>query len=321
MVHQLEGAPNDLDRRRVSSIASAAMGCCAELHEGLASNDADAPFRSPTSLRFRSHQPAAVMTSTPLSSPSKSSPRVRNKTRRRVDSSGAPASPARAAAARRQPSWEDDEGAAESNDEELLRRAATVAPPKRKRRPPPAPPSSFSPAALLNPLLRLLAFILTPFASWFLTLIIPIILVSLVTYVGISAARSALSSSLSALIPSSLATFHIATGLYCSTIGVGCPRKTDDRVIGAAARQATAKASQALDVFQSLLHLGGEDSQGLALHPVEAWELAQAVKYSGLEEREFLSEQLGELGDRVRDLKDDVISLNSLGLNSFVWIV
>ncbi|ORY88895.1 hypothetical protein BCR35DRAFT_208298 [Leucosporidium creatinivorum] len=202
-------------------------------------------------------------------SPSKSSSRPRTKLRRRVDSSGA-ASQARGSPARATPrrdSWEDDEGELSDNDELLLRKAAAVPPSKRKRRPPaPTPPSAFSPAVLFRPFLRLLSFAVTPLCSWIITLFLPIALLTLVIWLGVTTIKTALSTSLSTFLPAGMQT---VVGVYCATIGVGCPKTTDDRVIGAAARQATARAEQALDVFQSLLKMGGEDSQGLALHPVE----------------------------------------------------
>lgn len=51
------------------------------------------------------------------------------------------------------------------------------------------------------------------------------------------------------------------------------------------------------------------------------WELSTAVRYSSLSSRDFLSSQLGDLGDNIRDVKDDVIALNSLGINSMIWVV
>lgn len=147
----------------------------------------------------------------------------------------------------------------------MLRRAAATAPPKRKKRPVPAPPSSSLYTILLRPLLRTLAFCLTPLGSWFVTLVIPLAFVALFTYLGVTTLRSALSTSLQGLIPSSASLMSA----YCATVGVGCPKKTDERVVASAARAATARASVALDVFQSFLKMGGEESTGLALHPVE----------------------------------------------------
>lgn len=165
--------------------------------------------------------------------------------------------------------WEDelDSGFAEEDKDDLVRRApaTSAAPVKRKERPPPTPSSSSVFNTLIRPLLRFIAFCLTPLGSWFITLVVPLALVAFLTWFGVTTLRSALSTSLQGIIPSSAS----IVGLYCSTVGVGCPKRTDERVVASAARQATARASVALDVFQSFLKLGSEDSHGLALHPVE----------------------------------------------------
>lgn len=72
-----------------------------------------------------------------------------------------------------------------------------------------------------------------------------------------------------------------------------------------------------------MIALGSEeDSVGLSLHPVEIWELSTAIRYSsGIEEKEFISDELASLGDSVREVKDLVIGLNAQGMNAFTWIV
>ncbi|KAM0754658.1 hypothetical protein T439DRAFT_321691 [Meredithblackwellia eburnea MCA 4105] len=111
------------------------------------------------------------------------------------------------------------------------------------------------------------------------------------------------------------------TALYCSTIGLGCTTQPDP-LVGGVARTAKVQASQALDLFDSVLALGKADGVGSHLHHVAIWEIAIAVKHtSALENREFLGGQLQELGDATREVKDSVIRLNSQGLNSFTWIV
>lgn len=202
-------------------------------------------------------------------SPCRNSPRPRTKARLRVDSSGSQR------ARKRDAVWEDESDTStvgeDGEDAQLLKWTAAAAPhsPKRtsKKRPPPPPrtPSRGIWSIILRPLLRSLAFCLTPLGSWFLTLIVPLVLVAGLTYLGVTALSSALSTTLKGLVPSSAT----LVGLYCSTVGLGCPRKTDERMVASAARQATARASVALDVFQSFLKMGGEESTGLALHPVE----------------------------------------------------
>ena len=52
------------------------------------------------------------------------------------------------------------------------------------------------------------------------------------------------------------------------------------------------------------------------------WELAVAVRHtSGMEEREFLGDQLQELGDLTREVRDAVTRLGSQSLASFTWIL
>jgi hypothetical protein len=94
-------------------------------------------------------------------------------------------------------------------------------------------------------------------------------------------------------------------------------------LVSGAARRAAYKGQQALTIFDHLLALGTEDdSTGLALHPVEIWELSTAIRYSSaIEEREFISSELATLGDSVREVKDSVIGLNAQGMNAFIWIV
>ncbi|GAA5977441.1 hypothetical protein JCM5350_004689 [Sporobolomyces pararoseus] len=109
--------------------------------------------------------------------------------------------------------------------------------------------------------------------------------------------------------------------LTCSTLGVNCP--SNNNLVRGAARRAAYKGQQALSVFDHLLALGNEDtSAGLALHPVEIWELATAIRYSsGIADKEFISTELASLGDSVREVKDSVIDLNAQGMNAFIWIV
>ncbi|KAI5481619.1 hypothetical protein MNV49_002845 [Pseudohyphozyma bogoriensis] len=108
--------------------------------------------------------------------------------------------------------------------------------------------------------------------------------------------------------------------MYCSTVGVGCVKPK--RPLGGVARSVKVQAMQAMDLFQSVLALGGPDGVGTNLHHVALWELAVAVEHtSGLEDRDFLGKQLHVLGDMTRDVKDEVIRLNSQGISSFTWIV
>ncbi|BGP30425.1 hypothetical protein JCM10296v2_002179 [Rhodotorula toruloides] len=112
-------------------------------------------------------------------------------------------------------------------------------------------------------------------------------------------------------------------GLAFGVFGSSSARRRDFELLSAsAARTAKTRASDALDVFDHLIHLGDADSDGLSLEPVAIWELATAVKYtSTLEDRDFVAGQLGELGDLTREVKDAVIGLNAQGLNAFAFVI
>lgn len=109
--------------------------------------------------------------------------------------------------------------------------------------------------------------------------------------------------------------------IACATLGVNCP--TNPNLVSGAARKAAYRGQQALSIFDHLLALGDPDSStGLALHPVEIWELSTAIRdSSGIDDKEFISTELASLGDSVREVKDSVIGLNAQGMNAFVWIV
>ncbi|BGP23128.1 proteophosphoglycan ppg4 [Rhodotorula toruloides] len=113
------------------------------------------------------------------------------------------------------------------------------------------------------------------------------------------------------------------SGLAFSLFGGSAARRRDFELLSAsAARAAKTRASDALDVFDHLIHLGDADSDGMSLEPVAIWELATAVKYtSTLEDRDFAAGQLGELGDLTREVKDAVIGLNAQGLNAFAFVL
>ncbi|GAA5936159.1 uncharacterized protein JCM15063_002727 [Sporobolomyces koalae] len=109
--------------------------------------------------------------------------------------------------------------------------------------------------------------------------------------------------------------------LTCAILGRGC--SSNYAHISRAVRTTTFRAQNALTVFDHLLKLGSaEESTALALHPVEIWELATAIRYSrGIEDRAFISTELASLGDSMREVKDSVIDLNAQGMSAFTWIV
>lgn len=58
-----------------------------------------------------------------------------------------------------------------------------------------------------------------------------------------------------------------AVSIYCATVGLGCKGDGED-VVGGVARTVTVQASQALDLFDSVLSLGKADGVGSSLHHV-----------------------------------------------------
>ncbi|BGP14266.1 hypothetical protein JCM10213_005842 [Rhodosporidiobolus nylandii] len=194
--------------------------------------------------------------------------------------------------------------------------------------------------ALLRPFAKL-AYLLLPFT----TPVVPYLVLFGGLYLSLAVLRSYLHAYLASLpLPGFLlAPFAALSALPlplpplgpkalltvpCNTLGILCPpgqgRQAKFELLSArAARTAKARAEHAVTVFDQLLELADpEKSVGLSLHPVEVWELATAVRYtSSLDDRHYLSTQLGELGDLSREVKDQVISLNAQGMNAMTWIL
>ncbi|GAA5909833.1 hypothetical protein JCM5296_001831 [Sporobolomyces johnsonii] len=255
--------------------------------------------------------------------PASFSPAPRPRTRKKP-----PASPARAGStssptkrpARIDPleGWSTEEDQGEEN--------------VRPHRPSRKPKQRSSPLrALVSTTIRLVGSLLAPF--------LPYVVLAALLYLTVAYTRSYLYSQLSpylALLPSSLRVPisrlanvplpipHLSlasfSSISCTLVGFRCP--PNFQLVSGAARTATVRAQHALTIFDHLVELGREDSAGMGLHPVECWELATAVRYSSsLDDREFISSELGELGDLTREVKDSVIGLNAQGINAFVWIV
>eukprot|EP01113_Clastostelium_recurvatum_P033302 TRINITY_DN4387_c0_g1_i9.p1 TRINITY_DN4387_c0_g1~~TRINITY_DN4387_c0_g1_i9.p1 ORF type:complete len:499 (-),score=92.98 TRINITY_DN4387_c0_g1_i9:3-1322(-) len=133
---------------------------------------------------------------------------------------------------------------------------------------------------------------------------------SLVEYAGVPfiAAFSALSS-----IPSSL------KGAYCHLpFAPFCPEPLAP--IAQIARTVSDQAVRASTIFESVLALG--DPASIGLHQTEIWELGIAIKSTTeLEDKDFLGDQLKDLGHLTRDVKDSMMQINSIGINSFVFIL
>jgi hypothetical protein len=240
------------------------------------------------------------------------SPRSRKRSKPTAVSSTRPPSSTSKRSKEEEERWTDDE-----EEERLEQRAEEEERHRRrsKRKPPPFPSflqSSFS------SFLRLIFFkYILSYALLFLAL-----------YLLITTAKSYLYSFLPALpLPAFLLTsLRPILAIPCA-IGIGgswCPpgyQEQWEQTSAAAARAASQGASQAVNIFQHLSELSDPKSVGLALHPVECWELATAVRYSSLDDREFLSTEMSKLGDQTRDLKEQVINVNAEGLNSMQWIL
>lgn len=84
-------------------------------------------------------------------------------------------------------------------------------------------------------------------------------------------------------------------------------------------RSVATSAKLASDIFESVVGLG--DPHNLALHQADILELALAIQYStALDGKDALASQLWELSDLTRDVKDQVIGLNSQGINTFSFV-
>ncbi|GAA5893001.1 hypothetical protein JCM6882_006913 [Rhodosporidiobolus microsporus] len=280
---------------------------------------------------------------TPLNSSAKL--RKRTKSSSTADSARAASSsrPRRAAPEVRW-STEEEEDDSEDEDQVPLDRATKRAASRLTRTRPPPPRRTTSSA--FKPLfrsLRLLSPLLAP--------VVPYILLAFALYTSLALAQSYLYSYLSSLpLPSFLLTplstlsrlplplphlhsfpryISPVLSVPCSTLGLLCrpghpSAKSEFKLLSAgAARTAAVRAQHAVDIFDHLVKLADpEESVGLGLHPVECWELSTAVRYtSNLDDRIIISEQLAELGDLSREVKEHVIGLNAQGMNAMSWIV
>ena len=212
--------------------------------------------------------------------------------------------------------WSTDEEQSDSSIEQVVKRT-------RKKRP--TSRSIFR--NLFFSFLTSFIYPLIPYFLFFFLLYIIIAYSRYLLYSYLSLLPSFLQPSLSHLanlsipLPPLSLSLSPLTSLSCSLLGVSCPPNL--KLVSTAARTASLRAKHALTVFDHLIALGSEeDSVGLSLHPVEIWELSTAIRYSsGIEEKEFISDELASLGDSVREVKDLVIGLNAQGMNAFTWIV
>lgn len=112
------------------------------------------------------------------------------------------------------------------------------------------------------------------------------------------------------------------TYLYCTILSgpFFCKQEYEKSIpVSRITRSVSTSAKLASDIFDSVIGLG--DPLNLGLHQSEILELALAIQYSTtLDGKDALANQLWELSDVTRDVKDQVISLNSQGINTFSFI-
>lgn len=118
----------------------------------------------------------------------------------------------------------------------------------------------------------------------------------------------------------SYATLSLApiTHLYCTVLAgpFFCHKVVP---ISEIVNSLSTSATFASDIFESVASLG--DPRNLEFHFGEIRELAFAIQYStDLEGREALASQLLQLGHLTRDVKHQMIGLNSQGINAFSFI-
>lgn len=214
-------------------------------------------------------------------------------------------------------------GAEDSEDSDQNPPARQIKPKKRKAEPPLSRPSFIR--KLFFAILRSILYPLLPYLVSCGLLYLAIAYARYLVYSYFALLPAFLQPRLSGIANFSLPVPELPhfsfSALTCTTIGHGC--RTNLNLVSGAARRAAYKGQQALTIFDHLLSLNDEDSSnGLALHPVEIWELSTAIRYSsGIADKEFISTELASLGDSVREVKDSVIGLNAQGMNAFIWIV
>ncbi|KAK4051825.1 hypothetical protein OIV83_002530 [Microbotryomycetes sp. JL201] len=221
---------------------------------------------------------------------------------------------------------EDDESAWQDLKAGYIHQDAPLGQPMALR----AEPSSAAPLDLFRPL-RLCGRLMWLLVRWTLPWIASSAVMVMLAFVAYLAARQALVQAISGVTSVVMLPATLLTRAYCSTIKYGCvdeslPQSTRMTkplaadFIATSAHETSLRAGQALDLFQSFADLGGPNSEGLALHSVPLWELSRVVRHgTNLDEREFLSNQLGNLGDGIRQLKDQIIKVNSQGHATFKW--
>ncbi|KAH9825060.1 hypothetical protein DFH28DRAFT_877827 [Melampsora americana] len=112
------------------------------------------------------------------------------------------------------------------------------------------------------------------------------------------------------------------TYLYCTLLNAPffCGRpKAKPIPVNKITRSVAESAKLASDIFESVVGLG--DPHNLGLHQADILELALAVEHStSLEGKDVLASQLKDLSGMTMEMKDQVIRLNSQGINTFSFV-
>ncbi|KAG0150215.1 hypothetical protein CROQUDRAFT_104511 [Cronartium quercuum f. sp. fusiforme G11] len=167
-------------------------------------------------------------------------------------------------------------------------------------------------------------FILQPVILFPACLLIAFIAVLAHTPTALNFLYGSLSTRIVQLFSFSTPSLAPITYFYCTLVGgpFFCANTTDqppDVPVSKITRSVATSAKLASDIFESVIGLG--DPLNLALHQADILELALAIQYStALEGKEALASQLWELSDLTRDVKDQVIGLNSQGINTFSFV-
>lgn len=112
---------------------------------------------------------------------------------------------------------------------------------------------------------------------------------------------------------------NAAIFIYCALLNgpIFCKKETVQ--VSKITRSVADGAKLASDIFESVVGLG--NPYNLDLHQADILELALAVQYStSLEGKEVIASQLTDLSEMTRDIKDQIISINSRGINTFSFV-
>lgn len=117
--------------------------------------------------------------------------------------------------------------------------------------------------------------------------------------------------------------FGLMTYFYCTVLAgpYFCPHTINqpETTVSQITRSISKNVMVASDIFDSIMVLG--NPHDLAFHQAEILELALAIEYSTkVDHRAALAQQLWELSELTSKVKDEVINLNGVGINTFSFL-